>query len=88
MGCKNRVFFKIFHVRLHSCPEMDTMAKMAKMAKNRQPPTVELDAKSGPLETGDFGEIGDFDENRQRACDIQNLANIQIGCKKWPLQII
>ena len=43
---------------------------------------------SGPLETGDFGEIGDFDENRQRACDIQNLANIQIGCKKWPLQII
>ena len=27
----------------------------------------ELDAKGGPLETGDFGEIGDFRENRQRA---------------------
>ena len=29
----------------------------------------ELDAKSGPLETGDFGEIGDFGENRRRAGD-------------------
>ena len=29
----------------------------------------ELDAKSGPLETGDFGEIGDFGKNRQRASD-------------------
>ena len=48
----------------------------------------ELDAKSGSLETGDFGEIGDFDEDRLRACDIQNLANIRIGCQKWPLQII
>ena len=27
----------------------------------------ELDAKSGPLEAGDFGEIGDFGKNRQRA---------------------
>ena len=25
-----------------------------------------LDTKSGPLETGDFGEIGDFSENLQR----------------------
>ena len=29
----------------------------------------ELDAKRGPLETGDIGEIGDFGENRQRAGD-------------------
>ena len=29
----------------------------------------ELDAKSGPLEAGDFGEIGDFGKNRQRAGD-------------------
>ena len=32
----------------------------------------ELDAKRGPLETGDFGEIGEiggFGENRQRAGD-------------------
>ena len=35
----------------------------------------ELDAKSGPS------------ENRQRAGDIQNVANIQIACQKWPLQI-
>ena len=35
----------------------------------------ELDAKSGPLEAGDFGEIGDFGKNRQRAGDIQNVAN-------------
>ena len=29
----------------------------------------ELDAKSGPLDAGDFGEIGDFGKNRQRAGD-------------------
>ena len=69
-----------------------------------------LDAKRSPLKTGDFGEIGsfgenrqragnhgdkrpdplesgDFGENRQRVGDIQNVANIQIGCRKWPLQI-
>ena len=40
----------------------------------------ELDAKSGPLEAGDFGEnghfgeIGDFGKNRQWAGDIQNVA--------------
>ena len=51
---------------------------------------LELDAKSGPLEAGnfgengDFGEIGDFCQNRQRAGDIWQ--NIQIGCQKWPLQ--
>ena len=28
----------------------------------------ELDAKSGPLEAGDFGEIGDFGKNRH-ACN-------------------
>ena len=34
----------------------------------------ELDAKSGPLETGDIAEIGDFVENHQRVGDIQNVA--------------
>ena len=40
----------------------------------------ELDAKSGPLETGDFGEngdcgeIGDFGKTRPSAGDIQNVA--------------
>ena len=77
---------------------------------------LELDTKSGPLETGDFGqnrqragnngenppspletgnfgengdcsEIGDFVENRHRAGGIQSVANIQIGCQKWPPQI-
>ena len=66
------------------------MAKMAKLAKNRQLLAIELDAKSGPLEAGDFGEngdfgeIGDFGKNRQRAGDMWQ--NIQIGCQKWPLQ--
>ena len=81
----------------------------------------ELDAKRGPLETGDFGEIGGFGKNHQRAGDngdkcpdpletgnfgengdfgkignfdenhqgvrnIQNVANIQIGCQTWPLK--
>ena len=48
---------------------------------------LELDAKSGPLEAGDFGEngdFGDFGKNHQRAGDIWQ--NIQIGCQKWPLQ--
>ena len=47
----------------------------------------ELDAKSGPLEAGDFGEngnFGDFGKNRQRAGDMWQ--NIQIGCQKWYLQ--
>ena len=35
----------------------------------------ELDAKSGPLEAGDFG---DFGKNHQRAGDMWQ--NIQIGC--------
>ena len=44
----------------------------------------ELDAKSGPLEAGDFGkngdfgEIGDFGKNHQRAGDMWQT--IQIGC--------
>ena len=44
----------------------------------------QLDAKSGPLEAGDFGENGDFGKNRQRAGDMWQ--NIQIGCQKWYLQ--
>ena len=31
----------------------------------------ELDAKSGPLEPGDFGEIGDFGKNHH-ACNGEN----------------
>ena len=77
-----------------------------------------LNTKSGPLETTDFGKIGEnhqragnngencpvpwrlailvkmaivaklaISANRQRAGDIQNVANIQIGCQKWPLKI-
>ena len=48
------------------------MHAMAKMAIE-----FELDAKSGPLEAGDFGK------NRQGAGDMWQ--NIQIGCQKWPL---
>ena len=44
----------------------------------------ELDAKSVPLEAGDFGEIGHFGKNRQRTGDMWQ--NIQIGCQKWLLQ--
>lgn len=79
----------------------------------------ELSTKRGPLETSDFGKIG---ENHQRAGDngencpvpwrlailmkmaivakmaisakttrglviSRNVANIQIGCQKWPLRI-
>ena len=48
------------------CPEIHAMAKLA---KNRQPLAIfELDAKSAPLEAGDFGEIGDFGKNRH-ACN-------------------
>ena len=49
------------------------MAEMGKIASLWR---FELDAKSGPLEAGDFGEnsdcgeIGDFGKNRQRAGDI------------------
>ena len=57
---------------------MHAMAKMAKLAKNRQRWRLELDAKSGPLEAGDFGEIGDFGKNHQSAGDMWQ--NIQIGC--------
>ena len=67
-----------FHLR----PELHAMAKMAEMAKIASLWQFELDSKRGPLENGDFGE------NRQTAGDIQNVANIQIRCQKWPLQII
>ena len=56
----------------------------------------ELDAKSGPLEAGDFGEIGNCGENRQRAGDngdkrhgpleTGNFGENGIGFQKWPLQ--
>ena len=46
-----------------------------------------LDAKSGPLESGEKGENGDFGKNGEfgtRAGDIQNVANILKGCHVAP----
>ena len=57
---------------------MHGMAKMAKIASLWR---FELDAKSGPLEAGDFGEngdfgeIGDFGKNRH-ACNGRHVTNI------------
>ena len=63
------------------------MALLAKIARG----LAIIEKRPGPLETGDLGENGDFGENRQRAgdngekrpgenrqraCDIQNVANI------------
>ena len=59
--------------------------------ENRQTAGDNGEKRPGPLETGNLGENGDFgeiSENPQRAGDIQNVANIQIGCQKWPPQII
>ena len=42
--------------------------------ENRQRAGDNGDKRPDPLETGDFGE------NRQRVGNIQNVANIQIGC--------
>ena len=36
---------------------------------------------------GDCGEIVGSGENRHSFGGIQNVANIQIGCQKWPPQI-
>ena len=61
--------------------------------ENRQRAGNNGDKRPGPLQTGDFGEngdcvgIGDFSDNRQRDSHIQNVANVHIGCQKWPLQI-
>ena len=47
------------------------LAKMAILAKIASRWRFELDAKSGPLEASDFGEIGDFGRNRP-ACNGEN----------------
>ena len=41
------------------------LAKMANLDGEKSPEgwRLKLDAKSGPLESGDFGEIGDFGKN-------------------------
>ena len=45
-----------------------------------------VSAKSGPSESGDFGEIGDFGENGKFGWrKIARGLAIQIGCQKWPL---
>ena len=44
-------------------------------------------AKLGPLESGENGENGDFGKSEEfgtRAGDIQNVANILIGCHVAP----
>ena len=55
--------------------------EIGSFGKNRQRAGDIGDKRPNPLETGDFGE------NRERFGDIQNVANIEIGCQKWPLQI-
>ena len=32
-----------------------------------------------------MAKIAEMAKNRERAGEIQNVANIQIGCQKWPL---
>ena len=96
-----------FSIKTENCIYVQKCMQWRKIASLWR---FELDAKKGPLETGDFGKIGgfgenhhsagnngdkrpdpsetgDFGENRQRVGDIQNVANIQIGCQKRPLQI-
>ena len=48
---------------------------------------VAILAKLGPLESGEKGENGDFGKSQEfgtRAGDIQNVANILIGCHVAP----
>ena len=71
----------IFSTYVQKCMQWRKWRNWRKIASRWR---FELDAKSGPLEAGDFGEIGDFGKNRQRAGDMWQ--NIQIECQKWPLQ--
>ena len=68
----------IFSTYVQKCMQWRNWRKITSLWR------FELDAKSGPLEAGDFGEIGDFGKIRQRAGDMWQ--NIQIGRQKWPLQ--
>ena len=61
--------------------ETGDFGKIGGFGKNHQSAGNNGDKRPDPSETGDFGE------NRQRVGDIQNVANIQIGCQKRPLQI-
>ena len=59
------ILYKITYV-----PKTHAMAKNGKNSPEGCP--VHLDAKSGPLESGDFGDNGDFakmEKNGQRAGD-------------------
>ena len=61
------------------------MHAMAKIAKHRQPLTnFELEAKSVPLES----RLAILTKSPEGWWYPRNVANIQIGCEKWPLQII
>ena len=52
----------------------------------------ELDAKSGPLETDNFGENGDFGKNRQKCMQwrkwqkIASLWRFELDAKSGPLE--
>ena len=69
---------KIFKLDVQKCMQWRNWRKITSLWR------FELDAKSGPLEAGDFGEngdfgkIGDFGKNHQRAGEMWQ--NIQIGC--------
>ena len=56
------------------CPSISTYVRQECMQRRKWRKIAslwqfELHAKSGPLETGDFGEIGDLGKNRQRAAN-------------------
>ena len=63
------------------------MANLAQMAKNRHAPRrMAILVKMAILSK--MANLVQLAKNRQRDTDIQNVANIQIGCQKLPLQII
>ena len=67
--------------------ETGDVGEIGGFGENRQRAGDNGDTRPNSLETGNFGENGDFGENRERVCNIQNVANVQIGSQKFPLQI-
>ena len=60
------------HFTLNTCTYVQKCMQWRKWRNWRKIASLwrfELDAKSGPLEAGDFGEIGNFGKHRQRAGD-------------------
>ena len=66
------MYKKHFDKHAHLCPDWQNGEKSPEGWR------IKLDAKSGPFESGDFGEN---DKYRQRAGDIQNVVIIQIRCQ-------